>query len=60
MLTSTYRKGYSKKTVKTQLGEVELKILRDRNGEFEPQIISKYSRSADGMEKKSLACMPAG
>ena len=29
-----YRNGYSKKTVKTQLGEVEVKIPRDRNGEY--------------------------
>ncbi|MGN0595166.1 MAG: transposase, partial [Hominimerdicola sp.] len=32
-----YRNGYSKKTVKTQLGEVDVKIPRDRNGEYEPQ-----------------------
>ena len=30
-----YRNGYSKKTVKTQLGEVDVKIPRDRNGEYE-------------------------
>ena len=30
-----YRNGYSKKTVKTQLGEVEVKVPRDRNGEYQ-------------------------
>lgn len=49
-----YRNGYSKKTVKTQLGEVDVKIPRDRNGEYEPQIIGKYNRNADGMEEKIL------
>lgn len=49
-----YRNGYSKKTVKTQLGEVGVKIPRDRNGEYEPQIIGKYNRNADGMEEKIL------
>ena len=49
-----YRNGYSKKTVKTQLGAVEVKVPRDRNGEYEPQIIGKYSRNADGMEEKIL------
>lgn len=34
-----YRNGHSKKTVKTQLGAVEVKVPRDRNGEYEPQII---------------------
>ncbi len=49
-----YRNGYSKKTVKTQLGAVEVKVPRDRNGEYEPQIIGKYSRNADGMEAKIM------
>ncbi|MGN0594340.1 MAG: transposase, partial [Hominimerdicola sp.] len=37
VLKKNYRNGYSKKTVKTQLGEVDVKIPRDRNGEYEPQ-----------------------
>jgi len=55
-----YRNGYSKKTVKTQLGAVEVKVPRDRNGEYEPQIIGKYSRNADGMEEKNLALYACG
>ena len=55
-----YRNGYSKKTVKTQLGEVDIKVPRDRNGEYEPQIIGKYSRNADGMEEKILALYSCG
>ena len=55
-----YRNGYSKKTVKTQLGEIDVKIPRDRNGEYEPQIIGKYSRNADGMEEKILALYSCG
>ncbi len=47
--TPNYRNGYTKKTVKTQLGEVDIKVPRDRNGNFEPKIIGKYSRNADGM-----------
>ena len=46
-MSKNYRNGYSKKTVKTQLGEVDVKIPRDRNGEYEPQIIEKYSRNTD-------------
>ncbi len=55
-----YRNGYSKKTVKTQLGAVEVKVPRDRNGEYEPKIIGKYSRNADGMEEKILALYACG
>ncbi len=31
--SKNYRNGYSKKTIKTQMGELEIKIPRDRNGE---------------------------
>lgn len=55
-----YRNGYSKKTVKTQLGEVEIKVPRDRNGSYEPQIIGKYDRNADGMEEKILSLYACG
>lgn len=58
--SKNYRNGYSKKTVKTQLGEVEIKVPRDRNGEYEPQIIGKYNRNADGMEEKILSLYAAG
>jgi len=55
-----YRNGYSKKTVKTQLGAVDVKVPRDRNGEYEPQIIGKYSRNADGMEERILGLYACG
>ena len=42
-----YRNGYSRKTVKTQLGEVDIRVPRDRKGIFEPKLIGKYSRNAD-------------
>ena len=59
-LSKNYRNGHSKKTVKTQLGEVRINVPRDRNGEYEPSIISKYSRNADGMEEKILSLYSCG
>ena len=59
-IPKNYRNGHTKKTVKTQLGEVEITVPRDRLGEYEPQIIGKYSRSADGMEEKILSLYAAG
>ena len=58
--TPNYRNGYSRKTVKTQLGEVDIKVPRDRKGTFEPKIIGKYSRNAEGMEEKILALYSCG
>ena len=49
-LGKNYRSGYSKKTVKTQFREVDIKVPRGRNGEYEAHIIGKYSRNADGGE----------
>lgn len=55
-----YRNGYSQKTIKTQLGEVAIQIPRDRNGDYEPQIIGKYDRNAAGMEDKILSLYASG
>ena len=35
------RNGYSKKTLKTSYGDSEISIPRDRNGDFEPQLLKK-------------------
>ena len=59
-LSKNYRNGHSKKTVKTQLGEVTINVPRDRNGEYEPFIIGKYNRNADGMEEKILSLYSCG
>lgn len=54
------RNGYSKKTVKTKYGSTELHIPRDRNGEYEPQIIKKYTTTANGIEDQILALYAKG
>ena len=38
------RNGYSEKTVITGDGEAQIKVPRDRNGEFEPAIVKKYTK----------------
>lgn len=59
-VSKNYRNGYSQKTIKSQLGEIQVKIPRDRNGDYEPQIIEKYNRNADGMEEKILSLYSCG
>ena len=50
-----YRNGYKTKTVKTSMGgEIELAVPRERNGEFEPKIVPKYSRDISGIERKII------
>ena len=43
--TNNSRNGYSQKTMHTSYGDMEIDIPRDRNGEFEPQIIKKYQNT---------------
>lgn len=58
--TVNRRNGYSKKTIKSELGPVDLNIPRDRDGEYEPKIIPKYQRNVTGIEDKVLALYAAG
>ena len=58
--TQNSRNGYSKKTIKSELGTVALNIPRDRNGEFEPKIVPKYQRNVTGIEDKMMALYAAG
>lgn len=51
---TNYRKGYSSKKVKSQFGEFELSVPRDRNGEFEPQIVPKNKRDISEIEEKVI------
>ncbi|WP_152978260.1 IS256 family transposase, partial [Caloramator mitchellensis] len=57
---SNSRNGYSSKTVKTQFGEMELNIPRDRDGEFEPIIVPKHKRDISGIEEKIISLYSRG
>jgi transposase-like protein len=57
---ANYRNGTSKKTVRSDLGEVELDIPRDRNGEFEPKLVPKHSRDISMIEEKIISMYGKG
>lgn len=53
--TDNSRNGYSKKTMCTSYGNMEMAVPRDRNGEYEPQLIKKYQNAVtQNMEDKIL------
>jgi len=58
--TGNSRNGYGKKTIKTELGETEIAVPRDRNGEFEPQVIEKRQTRSDDLENRILAMYAKG
>jgi len=43
--TDNSRNGHTRKSLKTSNGELEIKVPRDRNGEFEPQLVKKHQGS---------------
>ncbi len=58
--TENSRNGYSKKTVKSELGEVELSIPRDRQCEFESKVVPKHQRNVTGLDEKILSLYAKG
>lgn len=54
------RNGTSRKKIKTDGSEIEIQVPRDRNGEFEPQLIGKHERRWDGFDDTILALYARG
>lgn len=59
-VTDNRRNGYSKKTVTSSMGDIELDIPRDRDGEFEPQIIKKHQTDISSIEDQVLSMYAKG
>ncbi len=58
--TENRRNGYADKTVKTTYGDLPIKVPRDRNATFEPEIIPKRTKDVSGIEDKVLAMYARG
>lgn len=54
------RNGYSKKTVKSSLGETEIFVPRDRNSEFDPHLLEKRQTRSNDLENRILAMYAKG
>ena len=59
--TKNSRNGYSSKKLRTNYGEVDVSIPRDRKGEFEPQLLKKNQTSiSQDIEEKILSMYAKG
>ena len=58
--TDNKRNGHSPKDLKSQYGEFQIDVPRDRNGEFEPKLIPKYQRDISGIEEKVISLYARG
>ncbi len=58
--TENRRNGYTDKTIKTTMGDIEIRTPRDRDASFDPQLIPKRSKDVSGIEDKVLAMYARG
>ncbi|WKK27747.1 IS256 family transposase [Streptomyces olivoreticuli] len=54
------RNGTATKTVLTDVGALEVDVPRDRNGDFEPQIVPKNARRLSGFDEQVLSLYARG
>lgn len=54
------RNGTSRKRVQGELGGVELSIPRDRQANFEPQLVKKHQRRLAGLDERILSLYARG
>ncbi len=58
--TDNSRNGFSKKTMKTSSGEVEIDVPRDRKGTFDPQFVQKHQSFDPDLEKRVISMYARG
>lgn len=54
------RNGSSQKTVRSSMGEMELDIPRDRNGNFEPILIKKHQKDIGEFDQRIISMYAKG
>jgi transposase-like protein len=54
------RNGYGIKTIKTNLGETQIQVPRDRDSSFNPMLIKKRESTADGVENLIISLYAKG
>jgi putative transposase len=55
-----HRNGSTQKTVRTELGPVDVKTPRDRKGTFEPQLVRKRQTRLAGLDERVLGLYAGG
>ena len=54
------RNGYSRKNLKGEFGHIQIEVPRDRQSEFEPQLIKKGQTRFEGFDEKILSLYARG
>jgi putative transposase len=58
--TGNSRNGSYPKTVSTEIGDIELRVPRDRNASFDPVTVPKHVRRLDGLNANVLSLYAKG
>jgi len=58
--SGNYRNGTTSKKIKSEHGEVEIRVPRDRKSTFEPEILPKKSRITQGVENIIISLYAKG
>lgn len=54
------RNGKTRKTLRSEQGEIEVAVPRDRQGSFEPQLVRKHQTRWNGLDDKIIALYARG
>jgi putative transposase len=54
------RNGKTRKTLRSDVGPIEIDVPRDREGSFDPQIVGKHERHFNGFDDKILSMYARG
>ena len=58
--TTNSRNGHRNKNVRSDFGQVGIRVPRDREGSFEPRIIKNYENDISGIEEQIIGMYSKG
>jgi putative transposase len=58
--SSNARNGSTPKSLLTEAGKVAIRVPRDREGSFEPQLVSKHQRRLEGFDERIIGLYSRG
>ena len=58
--TTNSRNGYSKKSLKSNYGKSDIKVPRDRDGDFEPKVVKKNQTTLPSIDDQVLSMYARG
>ena len=59
-LSDNARNGITQKTIRSNFGESQIEVPRDRNGSFNPMIVPKRKNMIDGLENVIVSLYAKG